>query len=144
MHLDTIYIINGPNLNLLGRREVEIYGHISFDEYISQLRKRFSELKIHYFQSNHEGRLIDKLQEVGFLPSSGIVLNAAGYTHTSVSIRDAVASIEAPVVEVHISDIESREEFRRFSFIRDKAVHFIKGQGLDGYAQAVEFLLQLQ
>lgn len=137
-----IAIINGPNLNLVGRREPEIYGNRSLDDYLKQLTTRYRDVAFMLFQSNHEGAIIDELQRVGF-DCDGIVLNAGGYTHTSIAIRDAVAAITAPVVEVHISDIYSREPFRRTSMIKDVCAHSIVGQGLDGYRQAIEFLLNL-
>lgn len=136
-----IIIINGPNLNLLSKRQPEIYGSKSFEEYLEELKVGFSAHELDYFQSNHEGAIIDKLHEVGF-EKCGIVLNPAGLTHTSVSLGDAVASIEAPVVEVHISNIHSREEFRKVSYIEPNCVgHFI-GLGLGGYKMAIEFLLE--
>lgn len=136
-----ILIINGPNLNLLGTREPQIYGHRSFSDYLLDLRAAFPEMELRYEQTNHEGRIIDLLQDFGFGQAEGIVLNAAGYTHTSVSIRDAIAAIEAPVVEVHISDIRTREPFRQTSLLTDVCAHTIIGQGLDGYQQAVDWLL---
>ncbi|MCB0716323.1 MAG: 3-dehydroquinate dehydratase, partial [Chitinophagaceae bacterium] len=107
-------IINGPNLNLLGKREPEIYGHQSFEEYLSYLQQKFSQIELSYFQSNVEGELVNEIQRIGF-EIDGIILNAAGYTHTSVAIGDAVAAITAPVVEVHISNVFAREEFRKIS-----------------------------
>ena len=136
-----ILIINGPNLNLLGTREPQICGHRSFSDYLLELRAAFPEVELRYEQTNHEGRIIDLLQDFGFGQAEGIVLNAAGYTHTSVSIRDAIAAIEAPVVEVHISDISHREPFRQTSLLTDVCAHTIIGQGLDGYQQAVDWLL---
>ena len=136
-----IVIINGPNLNLLGRRQPEIYGSKSFEEYLEELIQRFPDHELEYFQSNHEGSLIDKLQEVSF-QECGIVLNPGGLTHTSVSLADAVAAIQSPVVEVHISNIQNREEFRKVSYISPNCKgHFI-GLGLDGYKMAIEFLLE--
>ena len=136
-----IHIINGPNLNLLGKRQPEIYGSKSFEEYFKELKGNFPEHELYYFQSNHEGAIIDKLHEIGF-EHVGIVMNPGGLTHTSVSLADAVASIEAPVVEVHISNIHAREEFRKHSYVSPNCVgHFI-GLGLDGYKMAVEFLLE--
>ncbi|MCL4159920.1 UNVERIFIED_CONTAM: hypothetical protein GTU68_026308 [Idotea baltica] len=139
--MQAIYIINGPNLNLLGKREIDIYGNVSFDLYFEQLKHTFGQTKLYYFQSNHEGRIIDKLQEIGF-SDIGIVMNAAGYTHTSIALGDTVAAIEAPVVEVHISDISNREDFRRHSYVKQHAVHFINGKGLAGYDEAINFLIQ--
>lgn len=137
-----IYILNGPNLNLLGKRQPEIYGSRSFEDYFRELEGLFPEHTLHHFQTNHEGVLIDRLHEVGFEKEVGIVMNPGGYTHTSVALADAVASIEAPVVEVHISNIHAREEFRKHSYLSPHcAGHFI-GLGLDGYRLAVEFLLE--
>ena len=138
-----IIIINGPNLNLLGKREIDIYGNEPFEDYFEKLENRFNDkVKLIYFQTNHEGYIIDKLQEVGF-SYSGIVLNAAGYSHTSIAIADAITAITTPVVEVHISDIYNREEYRKHSYLTEKCAHFIGGQGLDGYRQAIDYLLEL-
>lgn len=134
-------IINGPNLNLQGRREVSIYGTESFDQYLSLLRNVFPEVILDYFQSNVEGEIINKLHEHGF-SSDGIILNAGGYTHTSVAIRDAVAAIASPVVEVHVSNIFAREEFRRSSLLSPVCRGSICGFGLDGYRLAVYALLE--
>ena len=139
--MKTIHIINGPNLNLLGTREPEIYGSVTFEDYLGQLRKQFSDLEITYFQTNHEGLIIDELQKKGF-DGAGIILNAAGYTHTSIAIRDTIAAISNPVIEVHISDIHAREDFRRHSYITEKCAGFITGKGMDGYAMAVDMLIQ--
>jgi len=139
--LTNIIIINGPNLNLLGRREKEIYGSVSFEDYFKILEAHFQDISLTFFQSNHEGALIDKLQEVGF-SYEGIVLNAAGYTHTSIALMDTIKAIDTPVVEVHISDIEAREEFRKFSFVSLAADHLIKGKGLEGYMEGVEWLIK--
>ena len=135
-----ILIINGPNLNLLGVREKSIYGDQSFETYLEELRKRFPEIVIDYFQSNVEGEIINKLHEVGF-SIDGIILNAGGYTHTSVAIADAVKAIKVPVVEVHISNILAREEYRHISFISPNAFGSIMGFGLDSYRLAIESLL---
>ena len=135
-----IAIINGPNLNLLGKRETDIYGNISFEEFLESLRKKYASVEIHYFQSNVEGELINELQRAGF-EYNGIVLNPGGYTHTSVAIGDAVAAITAPVVEVHISNIHAREEFRKLSHISGKAAGSIIGLGLKGYELAIDWLL---
>jgi 3-dehydroquinate dehydratase-2 len=135
-----IWIINGPNLNLLGRREPEIYGSQTFEEYFEDLRKQFSDHELLYFQTNHEGFLIDKLHEIGF-DTHGIVLNAGGLTHTSVALRDAISAIETPVVEVHISDIYAREDFRKINFLKEKCIKSIVGKGLSGYFLAVKFLI---
>ena len=137
-----IIIINGPNLNLLGKRQPEIYGTQPFEDYFEELKGEFLEHQLEYFQSNHEGAIIDKIQEIGF-DDCGIVLNPGGLTHTSVSLGDAVAAIKAPVIEVHISNIQGREEFRKLSYIGPHCKgHFI-GLGLDGYKMAVEFLLEV-
>ena len=135
-----IYVINGPNLNLVGKREQEIYGHTSMDEYIETLINKYDEHDIIYYQSNHEGDLIDLIQKVGFNDSTGIVLNAGGYTHTSIALRDAVSAITAPVIEVHISDIREREAFRTFSYLEDVCAASIVGKGLMGYDAAIELL----
>ena len=132
-----IIIINGPNLNLLGKREPTIYGNETFEMYFDTLQQKFQHLELHYFQSNIEGEIIDKLHEVGF-DFDGIVLNAAAYTHTSVGIGDAVKAIKTPVVEVHISNIHSREEFRHHSFIAPNAKGIIVGFGLQGYELALK------
>ncbi len=136
-----IAIINGPNLNLVGRREPQIYGHRSLDDYLRELTERYADVQFSLFQSNHEGSLIDELQRVGF-DCDGIVLNAGGYTHTSIAIADAIAAVTAPVVEVHISDIYSREPLRHVSMIKDACVHSIVGHGLDGYRMAIEYLMK--
>ena len=133
-----IVIINGPNLNLLGIREPEKYGVRSFDDYLVELKKRFVECEIEYYQSNVEGEIINKLHEVGF-SVDGIVLNAGGYTHTSVAIADAVAAIEVPVIEVHITNIYAREEERRVSLLSKACAGVISGFGLDSYRLALEF-----
>ena len=131
-----VIIINGPNLNLLGVREKSIYGNISFEEYLEKLKIEFPHMELEYFQSNIEGELIDKLQEVGF-SYNAILLNAGGYTHTSVSIADAIAAIEKPVIEVHITNIYAREEFRRKSLISHNCKGVICGLGLDSYKAAL-------
>lgn len=135
-----LIIINGPNLNLLGRREPEIYGAHSFDDYFKELQNKFSDVDLSYFQSNIEGEIIDKLHEVGF-SYDGVILNAAAYTHTSVGIGDAVKAIETPVVEVHISNVHAREEFRHQSFIAANAKGVIVGFGLKSYDLAIESFL---
>ena len=131
-----IQIINGPNLNMLGKREKEIYGSISFDDYFEELKNKFTEIELFYYQSNIEGELINKIQEVGF-DYDGIVLNAAAYTHTSVGIADAVRGISSPVIEVHISNTKSREDFRKKSFISPHAKGIIQGFGLYSYDLAI-------
>lgn len=134
-----IQIINGPNLNLLGVREPGIYGSESFEDYLPELRRLFPDVEIDYYQSNVEGELIDKLQEVGF-SADGIVLNAGAYTHTSVALYDCIRAIKSPVVEVHISNVHQREEFRRHSFISPACKGVICGFGLDSYRLAIEGL----
>ena len=136
-----ILVMNGPNLNLLGVREPGIYGDSSFEAYLPKLRERFPDVEIEYYQSNVEGFMIDKLQEVGFT-YDGIVLNAGGYSHTSVAIHDAIASITTPVVEVHISNIFSREEYRRHSMLSDACKGVVCGLGLEGYRFAIESFLK--
>ncbi|WP_203295866.1 type II 3-dehydroquinate dehydratase [Luteirhabdus pelagi] len=135
-----IIIINGPNLNLLGKRENDIYGDQSFSELFSKLQFKYKEVELSQFQSNIEGELIDKIQEVGY-EYDGIILNAAAYTHTSVGIGDAVKAIETPVVEVHISNVYAREEFRHVSFISPNARGIIIGFGLQSYELAIESFL---
>jgi len=137
-----ILILNGPNLNLLGKREPHLYGQISFETYLETLRKRFPYVELAYYQSNHEGALIDVLQAADETYDA-VVFNPAAYTHTSIALRDTVASIDIPVAEVHITDISQREPFRRISYISDVAAFTIAGKGLDGYAEAVEKLLDL-
>ena len=138
--MKTIQIINGPNLNLLGRREPGIYGSRSFDEYLEELRSRYPEVKLDYYQSNHEGDLIDCIHACGF-EADGIVINAGAYTHTSVALHDALRAVSAPAVEVHISNVHQREEFRHHSLISAACRGVICGFGLDSYRLAVEALL---
>ena len=135
-----IIIINGPNLNLLGKREPEVYGNASFEDYFNILQKKYPKVELVYFQSNIEGEIIDKLHEVGF-DHDGIILNAAAYTHTSVGIGDAIKAIDSPVIEVHISNVHAREEFRQQSYIAPNAKGIIVGLGLKGYELAVQALL---
>lgn len=135
-----IIIINGPNLNLLGRREKDIYGGTSFEDYFQRLVKDYPNIELEYFQSNMEGEIINKLHEIGFT-YNGIILNAGGYSHTSVSIADAIKSIETPTIEVHISNILNREEFRHKSLIAPSSQGSIFGFGLKGYALAIESFL---
>ena len=138
-----IIIINGPNLNLLGVREKSIYGDQSFDTFLETLRQEYNgQIDIDYFQSNTEGQLIDKIHEVGF-SYDGIVLNAAAYTHTSVALGDAIAAIKVPVIEVHISNVHAREDFRKLSHVSAKAAGSIFGLGLKGYELAVRYLLSI-
>lgn len=132
-----IMIINGPNLNLLGKREPDIYGNRSFDEFLQMLRHDFTQTEIDYYQSNVEGELINKLQEVGF-SYDGIVLNAGAYTHTSIALLDCIRSIATPVVEVHISNVHVREEFRHKSMISSACLGVIAGFGLNSYKLAIE------
>ena len=127
-----VIIINGPNLNLLGKREPSIYGNESFEEYLSMLRSEFSDISIDYYQSNVEGEIIDKIHEVGF-SFDYILINAGGYTHTSVAISDAIASVETPCIEIHISQPSAREEYRHKSLIAGKCIGSISGFGLDSY-----------
>lgn len=135
-----IAIINGPNLNLLGKRETDIYGNMSFDQFLDSIKKKYDHVEINYFQSNVEGEIVNELQRVGF-DHDGIILNAAGYTHTSVAIGDAVAAIKTPVVEVHISNVQAREDFRKLSHLSGKATGSIVGLGLKGYELAMDYLL---
>ncbi len=136
----TIQLINGPNLNLLGTREKNIYGVETFESFYQKLKKRFNDVELLYFQSNVEGELVNKLHEVGF-NCTGIVLNAGAYTHTSVALHDAIGGISTPVVEVHISNIYAREEFRHKSLITSKCRGLIAGFGMEGYAMAIDFLM---
>lgn len=136
-----IHIINGPNLNLLGLREPEIYGTETFEDFLSKLKSQFSEIQLTYFQSNVEGEIINNLQENGF-NCDGIILNAGGYTHTSVAIGDCVAAIKTPVIEVHISNIYARENFRHQSYIAPNAAGSIVGLGLNGYTLAITNFIQ--
>jgi 3-dehydroquinate dehydratase II len=135
-----IAIINGPNLNLLGKRETDIYGNESFDTYFTKLQEKFPEVDLSYFQSNVEGELIDELQRIGF-DYDGIIINPAGYTHTSVAIGDAIAAIKTPVIEVHISNVHAREDFRKFSHVSGKCTGSIFGLGLKGYELAIQWFL---
>ncbi|NAY93197.1 type II 3-dehydroquinate dehydratase [Muricauda sp. JGD-17] len=135
-----LIIINGPNLNLLGKREPEVYGNTTFEDYFKKLQEKYPRVAMEYFQSNVEGELIDKIQEVGF-HYDGIILNAASYTHTSIGIGDAVKAIDAPVVEVHISNTHKREEFRHISYISPGAKGVILGFGLQSYDLAIQSFL---
>ena len=135
-----LIIINGPNLNLLGIREKEIYGETSFEEYLSTLKSKFKDVELEFFQSNHEGELIEKIQQVGF-SYEGLIINAGGFTHTSVALRDAIASVSSPAIEVHISNILNREDFRKKSFLSDVCKGIISGLGLKGYEFAVDYFL---
>ena len=136
-----ISIINGPNLNLLGRRQPEIYGSRSFEDYFQDLVEIFPQLELTYFQSNHEGSLIDKLHDVGF-NHLGVIMNPGAYSHTSIALADAIASIETPVIEVHISNIKEREPFRSHSYLEPHCLISIVGKGLEGYKIAIDYLLE--
>lgn len=138
-----ILIINGPNINLLGKREPSIYGSVSFDDYLEKLRRCYPEVQIDYYQSNVEGFLIDKIQEAGF-EVDGIILNAGAYTHTSIALQDAIRAVPAPVIEVHISNVHTREEFRHKSMISCACRGVICGFGLDSYRLALEALKKLK
>lgn len=137
-----ILILNGPNLNLLGKREPGIYGSQSFESYFESLKRQFPEAELHYFQSNHEGALLDKIHEVGFI-FEGLVINAGAYTHTSVALADALSAVPMPAVEVHISNINKRETFRHHSYLTSRCAGMICGLGLQGYELAVRYLLDL-
>lgn len=137
-----ILILNGPNLNLLGKREPEIYGNQTFTEYYERLKTQYSEIQLEYFQSNHEGALLDKLHEIGY-EYDGIVFNAAAYSHTSIALADAIKAISTPVVEVHISDVMKREKFRHQSYLTPVCVKDFAGYGLDGYKMGIDHLLSL-
>ncbi len=136
-----IAIINGPNLNLLGKRETDIYGNQPFEIYFGELKAKFPEIELSYFHNNVEGELINELQRVGF-EHDGIILNPGGYTHTSVAIGDAIAAIKTPVVEVHISNVHAREDFRKLSHVSGKAAGSIFGLGLKGYELAVQWFIK--
>jgi 3-dehydroquinate dehydratase II len=138
-----IAIINGPNLNLLGKREPEVYGSQTFEDYFEGLKNKFRDISFSFFQSNIEGELIDQIQKMGD-KSDGIVLNAAAYTHTSVAIGDAIAAITTPVVEVHISNIYAREEYRHHSFLTGKCKGVISGLGLQGYDLAINYFVNMK
>lgn len=138
-----ILILNGPNLNLLGKREPEIYGQVSFEAYLETLKSKFPEIQLDYYQSNHEGVLIDKLQEADGT-YDGVVMNPGAYAHTSIALADCIRAISVPVVEVHISDISQREPYRRHSFTAEACRKCIKGHGLEGYALGVKELLEIQ
>lgn len=137
-----IQIINGPNLNLLGKREPGIYGDSSFDAFLPSLRERFPDVEIDYYQSNIEGELIDRMQQTGFV-CDGIVLNAGAYTHTSIALHDCIRSLPCPVIEVHISNVHKREEFRHHSYISSACAGVICGFGLDSYRLAIEALHEM-
>ncbi|MBQ8673233.1 MAG: type II 3-dehydroquinate dehydratase [Bacteroides sp.] len=136
-----IQIINGPNINLLGKREPSIYGSVTFEDFLAELRTHYADVQIDYFQSNIEGELIDKMQQVGF-EADGIILNAGAYTHTSIALQDCIRAIKTPVVEVHISNVHAREEFRHKSMISCACKGVILGFGLNSYRLALEALLE--
>ena len=136
-----IAIINGPNLNLLGKRETDIYGNMPFENFFDQLQSLFPSIDFHYYQSNVEGELINEIQRLGF-DYDGIVLNPGGYTHTSVALGDAIAAIKTPVIEVHISNVHAREEFRKISHVSAKCKGTISGLGLKGYELAVRWFAE--
>jgi 3-dehydroquinate dehydratase II len=135
-----IAIINGPNLNLLGKRETDIYGNMPFEAFLDKLKEKYPHIHFTYFQSNVEGELINEIQRLGF-SSDGIIFNPGGYTHTSVAIGDAIAAIKTPVVEVHISNVHSREDFRKLSHVSGKSIGSIFGLGLKGYELALEYFI---
>ena len=137
-----IQIINGPNLNLLGKREPEVYGHQTFEEYFEGLKSIYSNIELNYFQSNIEGEIIDKIHEVGF-EFDGIVLNAGAYTHTSIAIGDAIKAVSSPVIEVHISNVYAREEFRHHSHISSSCKGIISGFGMNSYKLAIDALQEI-
>ncbi len=138
-----IQIINGPNMNLIGKRETSLYGDITFESYLEKLNKRYPHVQIDYFQSNIEGEIIDKIQEVGF-SFDGIVINAGGYTHTSVSIADALSAVDSPAVEIHITNILGRDEYRHVSFVANACCGSIMGFGLDSYRLGMEAILEMK
>jgi 3-dehydroquinate dehydratase-2 len=135
-----ILILNGPNLNLLGTREPSVYGNQSFEDYFKSLKSEFSKVQLHYYQSNHEGDLIDKVHEVGFT-FDGIIINAGGYSHTSVALADALSAVTTPAVEVHISNVFTREPYRHHSYLTDRCKGMISGLGLKGYELALRYFL---
>ena len=136
-----IFVLNGPNLNLLGKRETDIYGNMPFENFLQQLREKYPAVQLHYFQSNVEGELINELQRLGF-DYDGIIFNPGGYTHTSVAIGDAIAAIRTPVIEVHISNVHAREDFRKLSHVSGKSVGSIFGLGLKGYELALSWFMK--
>ena len=144
MSIRTLHIVNGPNLNLLGRREPDVYGSQSFEAFYRQLTEDLSMPQWHYYQSNHEGELLDYLHRCGFDDDTGIILNAGAYTHTSIALADAVAAISVPVVEVHISNVYAREAYRHHSTLSSHCVGIIVGCGLEGYRLAATYLLGLR
>jgi len=135
-----ILILNGPNLNLLGKREPGVYGNQSFEDYFEELKNLFPDIELHYFQSNHEGEMIDKIHETGF-SFDGIIINAGGYTHTSIALADALSAVTTPAVEVHISNIHARESFRHHSYLTSRCKGMICGLGLKGYEMAIRYFI---
>ena len=135
-----LIIINGPNLNLLGVREKKIYGNKSFESLFNELQKKYNDISLEQYQSNHEGEIIEKIQEIGF-SYDGIIINAGGFTHTSIAIRDAISSVTTPSLEVHISNILSREEFRQNSYLSEVSVGIISGLGMKGYELAIQYFI---
>ena len=135
-----ILILNGPNLNLLGKREPGVYGNQSFEDYFEELKNLFPDIELHYFQSNHEGAMIDKIHETGF-SFDGIIINAGGYTHTSIALADALSAVTTPAVEVHISNIHARESFRHHSYLTSRCKGMICGLGLKGYEMAIRYFI---
>ena len=135
-----ILVVNGPNLNLLGVREKKIYGNKSFESLFDELQKKYNDISLEQYQSNHEGEIIEKIQEVGF-SYDGIIINAGGFTHTSIAIRDAISSVTTPCLEVHISNILSREEFRQNSYLSEVSVGIISGLGMKGYELAIQYFI---
>ena len=135
-----ILILNGPNLNLLGKREPGVYGNQSFEDYFETLKALFPEIELHYFQSNHEGAMIDKIHETGF-SFDGIIINAGGYSHTSIALADALSAVTTPAVEVHISNIHAREAYRHHSYLTDRCKGMVCGLGMKGYEMAIRYFI---
>ncbi|TDE16576.1 type II 3-dehydroquinate dehydratase [Dyadobacter psychrotolerans] len=135
-----ILILNGPNLNLLGKREPGVYGNQSFEDYFEELKNLFPDTELHYFQSNHEGAMIDKIHETGF-SFDGIIINAGGYSHTSIALADALSAVTTPAVEVHISNIHAREVYRHHSYLTDRCKGMICGLGMKGYEMAIRYFI---
>ena len=135
-----ILILNGPNLNLLGKREPGVYGNQSFEDYFETLKTLFPDIELHYFQSNHEGAMIDKIHETGF-SFDGIIINAGGYSHTSIALADALSAVTTPAVEVHISNIHAREAYRHHSYLTDRCKGMICGLGMKGYEMAIRYFI---
>lgn len=141
-----ILVLNGPNINMLGIREPQIYGNRTYDDLVNQIKAYCAQaaIDVEFFQSNHEGALIDKIQEAYFEKIDGIVINPAGYTHTSVAIADALKGVDIPFVEVHISKVDEREDFRKISFVRNYAIKTISGKGFEGYIEAIDTLVSFK